>query len=60
MQLAYLTLWEAGYLSPSANPKEQVKQVPKRGHCKHCGKKIGKGIRKHQRECKKNDNARSS
>lgn len=55
MNLSYTTLWEAGYDLPPeiddwAEPEAQ-KAVAK-GHCRHCGKKIGKGLHFHEKSCK--------
>jgi hypothetical protein len=54
MDLAYMTLWEAGYFLPPNSPKG-LKTSPKpveKGCCKHCGKKIGRGLRFHEKACK--------
>lgn len=51
-----MTLWEAGYhLPPADQPApakaiEPAKVVPK-GHCKHCGRKVGKGLWRHEKAC---------
>lgn len=50
MNLAFMLLWEAGYhLAPT--PPKPEKTVLK-GHCQHCGKKIGKGLFRHEKACK--------
>jgi hypothetical protein len=54
MDLAYMTLWEAGYFLPPNSPKG-LKTFPKpveKGCCKHCGQKIGRGLRFHEKACK--------
>lgn len=52
MDLAFMTLWEAGYFLPPANPPKPEKTVLK-GHCQHCGKKVGKGLFRHEKACAK-------
>jgi hypothetical protein len=54
MDLAYMTLWEAGYFLPPNSPKglqTSTKPVEK-GCCRHCSKKIGRGLRFHEKACK--------
>lgn len=54
MDLAYMTLWEAGYFLPPNHTKGlKSSQKPiKKGCCKHCGKKIGRGLHFHEKACK--------
>lgn len=55
MDLAFMTLWEAGYFLPPATPRQT--EVPK-GHCPRCGKHIGRGLHFHVKWCKADDDAR--
>jgi hypothetical protein len=51
MDLAYEYLWAAGYDLPPEH--EQAKPAPvTKGHCPHCGKKIGRGLHFHMKACK--------
>lgn len=52
MNLAFMTLWEAGYDLPPDPPKPEPVKPALKGHCRHCGKKIGKGVHFHERSCK--------
>lgn len=49
-----MTVWEAGYDLPP-DPVRPVKapDIPTKGCCKHCGKRIGRGLRFHERACAK-------
>lgn len=51
-----MTLWMAGYDLPSELTR--AKQIPitapvENGCCKHCGKKIGRGLHFHEKACSK-------
>lgn len=48
-----MTLWEAGYFLPPASSVPAIaKEAVLKGHCQHCGKKIGKGLFRHEKACK--------
>jgi len=54
MDLVMMTLWAAGYDLPPepAKAKKQPLPVIEKGCCKHCGKKIGRGLQFHEKVCK--------
>lgn len=57
MDLAYMTLWEAGYFLPPDPPRKSTVAEPvslnpvEKGCCKHCGRKIGRGLHFHEKAC---------
>jgi hypothetical protein len=52
MNLALMALWEAGSIPPPSPPVDKgPKPVVKKGHCKHCGKVIGRGLYRHEKAC---------
>lgn len=48
MDLEFMILWEAGYDLPPTTPKPQPRE---KGTCRHCGKKIGRGVHFHEKAC---------
>jgi len=51
-----MTLWMAGYDLPSEPPQAKTAHPPAptpKGCCKHCGKKIGRGLHFHEKACSK-------
>jgi hypothetical protein len=44
-------LWEAGYHLPPAPIPKKPAESPKKGHCKHCGRKVGRGLHRHEKAC---------
>jgi hypothetical protein len=53
VNLAAIAIWQkAALLSPPAvSPPAEI--TAQKGHCRHCGKKIGRGLHFHERACKK-------
>lgn len=53
MNLAAIAIWQKAVLVPPsvASPKTEI--ITPKGHCRHCGKKIGRGLHFHERACQK-------
>lgn len=47
-----MILWEAGYHLPPTTPTPKSPEIkPAKGHCQHCGRKIGRGLHRHEKKC---------
>jgi len=49
-----MSLWEAGYNLPPTSPPQPEQPKPK-GVCRHCGKRVGRGLHFHEKACARVD-----
>lgn len=54
MDIALMSLWEAGYNLPPTSPPQPEQPKPK-GVCRHCGKRVGRGLHFHEKACARVD-----
>lgn len=52
MDIVTLAFWGAELIPPSEPKKGKPLPVLQKGCCKHCGKKIGRGLHFHEKACK--------